>query len=552
MLDAQRTLITPLRAAVRARRSTASCAASTGPRVATEPARRRATNLPVLDQPPPSRYTMTPMRRKLLPSAAIALAMVAGSVAPAAAPASGNTAESNTQAAPAYPLRVSADHRYLVDSNGVPFLIVGDSPQTLTVNASPADAASYMADRKRYGINSLWINLLCNWPKICRENGATFDGINPFLSEDDLSTPNPKYFPRVDEIIRLAAASEMAVFLDPIETSGWLGVLRANGLDKAFAYGRFLGSRYKGFPNIIWMSGNDFQTWRNTNDDALAQAVARGIRSADPMHLQTVELNYLTSGSLDDPSWAPLIDLDAAYTYFPTYAQVLTEYNRPHYKPVFMVEAAYEFEHIPGTDGGATRNLRKQEYWSMLSGAAGQLYGSAVTWRLQAGWQSRLDTPGALQLRYLKDLFLPRKWYELVPDQSHTTLISGYGSMSERTGKFAAYMGSGPRHGFRWFEFIKNHTGWGSVTWNDFAPAAATPDGTLLIAYMPSIRPLVVDMSKLRGPVQARWYDPTAGSYHDAAGSPFAATATQELDPPGKNAEGNGDWILLLESLSDH
>lgn len=449
-------------------------------------------------------------------------------------------------------MRVSPNHRYLVDGNGVPFLIVGDAPQTLTVNASTSDTASYLANRRRYGINSLWINALCNWPERCREDGATFDGITPFLTKGDLSTPNPAYFARVDEIIRLAATSGMVVFLDPIETSGWLGILRANGLSKAFAYGQFLGSRYRDFPNIIWMNGNDFQTWRDTNDDALVQAVARGIRNADPTHLQTVELNYLTSGSLDDPSWAPLIDLDAAYTYFPTYAQVLTEYDRPSFKPVFMVEAAYEFEHIPGTDGGATKNLRKQEYWSMLSGAAGQLYGSAVTWRLEAGWQSRLDTPGAKQLRYMKDLFAPLRWYELVPDQNHTILISGYGSMSERAGDFAAYLGAGPRHGFRWFNLVKNYTGWGSVTYNDYAPAAATQDGSLVIAYIPSIRPLVVDMSKLRGPVRARWYDPTDGNYHDVAGSPFAATEAKEFDPPGKNAEGDGDWILLLESVSVH
>lgn len=81
------------------------------------------------------------------------------------------------------------------------------------------------------------------------------------------------------------------------------------------------------------MHGNDFQSWRDATDDALVQAVARGIRSADPNHIHTAELNFLTSGSLDDPSWAPLIELDAAYTYFPTYAQVLNEYKQPDAKP---------------------------------------------------------------------------------------------------------------------------------------------------------------------------------------------------------------------------
>ena len=73
-------------------------------------------------------------------------------------------------------------------------------------------------------------------------------------------------------------------------------------------------------------------------------AVAQGIRDIDPHDLQTVELNYHTSGSLDDPAWAPLIDLNASYTYDPTYVQVLKDYNRSNFLPTFMVEAGYEDE----------------------------------------------------------------------------------------------------------------------------------------------------------------------------------------------------------------
>ena len=145
-------------------------------------------------------------------------------------------------------------------------------------------------------------------------------------------------------MISIAAAHHIVVLLDPIETSSWLGELRTNGIEKAFAYGQYLGSRYKDFSNIIWMHGNDFQSWHTASDDALVQSVARGIRSTDKSHIHTVELNYLTSSSLDDATWAPLIELNAAYTYFPTYAQILTEYNRPDFKPVFLVEANYEFE----------------------------------------------------------------------------------------------------------------------------------------------------------------------------------------------------------------
>ena len=229
---------------------------------------------------------------------------------------------------PVYPLKASSNNRYLVDQNNVPFLMIGDAPQTLIANLSRSEAAEYISNRSRYGINTLWINLLCNYSDGCNKDATTFDGLAPFSSVGDLSAPNPAYFQRADEMINLAAEHNMLVLLDPIETSSWLGVLRANGMDKAFAFGQWLGNRYKNFPNIVWMHGNDFQSWQTVTDDALVQAVARGIRNSDKNHIHTVELNYLTSGSLDDPSWSPLIELNAAYTYFPTYARVLTEYNR--------------------------------------------------------------------------------------------------------------------------------------------------------------------------------------------------------------------------------
>ena len=229
---------------------------------------------------------------------------------------------------PVYPLKASANGRYLVDLNDVPFLLIGDFPQALIGNLSQMEASFFMENCRRYGINALWINLLCNDGTACNADGTTFDGIAPFTTANDLSTPNPAYFDRADSMINLAAENGMVVLLDPIETIGWLPTLRANGADKAFAFGQFLGERYKNFPNIIWMHGNDFQSWQNAADNALVQAVARGIRSVDSSHIHTVELNYSSSGSLDSQSWAPLIELNAAYTYFPTYAQVLTEYNR--------------------------------------------------------------------------------------------------------------------------------------------------------------------------------------------------------------------------------
>ena len=456
---------------------------------------------------------------------------------------------------PAYPLKASANNRYLVDQNDVPFLMVGDSPQALIGNLSPMEATLFIENRRRYGINALWINLLCNDGTACNADGTTLDGIAPFATANDLSTPNAAYFERVDSVINLAAANGMIVILDPIETIGWLRTLRANGLDKAFAYGQYLGKHYKSFPNIIWMHGNDFQSWQNPTDAALVQAVARGIRSEDPNHIHTVELNYLTSGSLEDQSWAPLIELNAAYTYFPTYAQVLTEFNRSNFKPVFMVEANYEFEHNAHTDGGSTQNLRRQEYWTMLSGATGQLYGSAHTWQLHKGWESNLDTPGVIQLSYVKNLFASKKWYDLIPDQTHSVVTAGYNRLSCLAGMAVAYAGKDPNYAAkgpnlmaRALARLRKHSAVGSITNSTCATTARTSDGSLVMAYLPTVRTITVDMSKLASVAAARWYDPTNGEYANINGSPFANTGSRKFTPPGNNSSGDGDWVLVLET----
>src|SRR5438045_9594154 len=49
---------------------------------------------------------------------------------------------------PVYPLKIGPTGRYLVDRDGRPFLIVGDSPQALVVNLSPAQANPFLADRQ--------------------------------------------------------------------------------------------------------------------------------------------------------------------------------------------------------------------------------------------------------------------------------------------------------------------------------------------------------------------------------------------------------------------
>jgi hypothetical protein len=420
-----------------------------------------------------------------------------------------------------YPLKVAKSRRYLVDQRGTPFMIVGDSPQSMIGNLSLEEAASYIANRKAAGFNALLVDVLCVQYTGCRQDGTTADGIEPFTTPGDLSTPNPAYFERVDAMLRLVARAGMVVFLDPIETGGWLGVMKSNGVDKDFAYGRFLGERYRSFGNIVWSNGNDHQTWRDPSDDAVVLAVARGIRSVDRAHLQTVELDYYVSSSLDDARWRPLIGLDAAYSYRPTYAEVLRAYSRKKFMPVFMVEAGYEFEqNSSDISYGDPDTLRREEYWTALSGAGGQFYGSSYTWSFKDGWQDHLDTPGTAQLAHLVKLFSGLPWFRLVPDRSHRIVTRGYGTFSA----------SGP------------------VDSSDYVTTAATPDGRLALSYLPAGGTITVDLTRFVPPLHARWFDPSNGVYRPVAGAPFAHKRAVDLTAPDKNADGDRDWVLVLST----
>jgi len=434
---------------------------------------------------------------------------------------------------PAYPLKVSANGRYLVDQNNTPFLIVGDSPQGLMSRLSEEQAESYFADRQAHGFNAAgWIDVSCtgrDYP--ANPEGSTYDGIRPFTGfvsggtdskHYDLTKPNEAYFTRLDHIVMLAAKHGILAFLDPVETIGWLPTLRNNGLTTAYAYGQYLGRRYKHFPNVAWLSGNDFNDWKNPNDDALAQAVAKGIKSVDSRHIQTVELNYDTSSSFDDPTWVPIISLNSTYTYSPTYMQMLHSYNQTPVAPTYLVEAHYDLEdvgHPP--DFGTPSVLRREEYWAMLSGGKGQFYGNRYTWTFAPGWESHIDTIGVAQLTIWRTFFSSLPWQDLVPDQAHTVVTAGLGTYGNPQTR---------------------------VSQSDYCTVSSTPDGSYVLAYMPTARTISVNMASLKAPANAKWFDPTNGTYRTIPGGPFANAGTRQFTPPGNNSDGDSDWVLLLDA----
>jgi len=128
-------------------------------------------------------------------------------------------------------------------------------------------------------------------------------------------------------------------------------------------------------------------------------------------------------------------------------------------------------------------------------------------------------------MAHVKSLFELRRWHELVPDQKHQVLTDGYGTFDASTTPGSRY-----------------------VMTSDYVTTAATPDGKLVIAYFPSRRTVTIDMTRLAAPATARWYDPVGGTYTNIPASPLANRGKHTFTPPANNADGDGDWVLILET----
>jgi collagenase-like protein with putative collagen-binding domain len=128
-------------------------------------------------------------------------------------------------------------------------------------------------------------------------------------------------------------------------------------------------------------------------------------------------------------------------------------------------------------------------------------------------------------MAYVKALFEPRAWYELVPDQNHGVVTAGYGTFDAATTKGNRF-----------------------VMTSDYVAAGRTPDGSLVMAYMPTLRTVTVNMTNPSGSATAQWYDPSRGVYTSIEGSPFTNSGMRTFTPHGNNRDGDGDWVLVLET----
>jgi hypothetical protein len=165
--------------------------------------------------------------------------------------------------------------------------------------------------------------------------------------------------------------------------------------------------------------------------------------------------------------------------------------------------------------------VRQGAYWAMLAGAAGHGYGAMDLYYLYKAnegpfprngfqsWRKAMAYEGARQVGLMRRLFEARPWYKLVPDQS--VIASG-------TAEDA-----------------------------DHVQAARAEDGSFLLAYLPTGKPVRIHMEKISGKqVKARWYNPREGTWREIG--EYASTGTREFVAPSRGPQN--DWLLVLDDAA--
>jgi hypothetical protein len=433
-------------------------------------------------------------------------------------------------------LRVSENHRYLIDEKGNPFFWLGDTGWLLFTKLNREDAEKYLADRANKGFNVVQVMVLHSLgvknsygdSALINQNVAT-----PLVTEGNNFADSTQYdyWDHMDFVIDKAAEKGLYVGLVPV----WGSNVKSGHVSRteAATYAAWIANRYKNRSNIIWLNGGDTMGSDSTNTWKI---IGNTIKEIDKTHLITfhpfgrkasslwffnenwLDFNMFQSGhrryDQDDSEWAFGED---------NWKYVEMDYAKTPAKPTLDGEPSYE-----GIPQGLhdtlqpywkDNDVRRYAYWSVFAGAFGFTYGNNAVMQFHVPtdkgsaygakkyWFDAINDPGAGQMQYLKKLMLSRPFLERVPDQS---LIAG-------------------ENGRKYERLI------------------ATRGNNYAMIYTYTGKTIPVQMGKIVGEkVKASWFKPSTGVTTIIA--EFANTGTHEFDPPGEPVNGN-DWVLLLDSM---
>jgi len=430
-------------------------------------------------------------------------------------------------------LQVCDNHRYLVNG-ATPFFWMGDTAWLLFQKLTLEETEIYMRNRKEKGFNIILVDFLHD------SKQSNIYG-KPALVDGDFMRPDMEggYWNHVDQVIRMAEAMGLYMGILPIWGSSIVksGALNMGNVD---SYCNFLMSRYKRYPNIVWIMGGDV---RGDVNEELFNWMGEFFKKNDPDKLvgyhpfgrtsssawfhsrEWLDFNMFQSGHrrYDQASLGAWDDNAVKEEFYgeDNWRYVVRDYGMNHPKPTVDGEPSYEHIlqglHDETQPYWQAADVRRYAYWPVFAGAFGHTYGDNSIMQfyrdtskkgafgVKDTWDNALHHPGSSHMTHLYQLMTS---VDFIHGHAADELLVG--AQGERYDRIVIFAGE------------------------DY-----------LMAYDYSGRPFAVDLGGFTGKtMEMYWFDPATGVYSFV--KEIKDLDTLEAVPPKKDVDT--DYVLVLRS----
>lgn len=350
------------------------------------------------------------------------------------------------------PLGVSRSGRYLTMGDK-PFFWLGDTVWLLAQVPSREEIELYLRTRAEQGFTVIQLSAVMGEERVWGTARRTSRGDGPFFDNDVLKpavTPGSDpadptqydYWDHLDHVLERIHAHGFRAALVTYFV-GW----RGDGYkflkpENARQYGHFLGARYRGKPDILWVLGGD-NTPQTDDQKAVWPLVARGLAeglTGQEDYSQVLMTYHINGGASSAQLWhdSRWLDFNMAQTwdaYEQIYPALRRDSERMPAKPCGLGEGAYEDGPQYPTKPINALVIRQQACWSWFAGGY-HTYGNGNVWHfdtcqpeLTQTWTEALRSPGAASLRHSRNFLAKIGWWNFVPDAT----IFAEGENSGRT-----------------------------------------------------------------------------------------------------------------------
>ncbi|MFW5820764.1 MAG: glycoside hydrolase family 140 protein [Bacteroidota bacterium] len=455
------------------------------------------------------------------------------------------------------PLKVSENGRHLQNMDGTSFFWMGDTGWELFHRLDREEVKLYFADRAEKGFNLIQAVILHELQAFEAPNAygdfpledENIEKINTTPGDNPDNPEEYDYWDHVEYIVAEAEKYDLIMGVLPCWGEYVTPRFRERTIqteEQGYNYGYYVGNRLKKYnDNIVWILGGDRLPDESKNGVNIWRAMAEGItdgvndnRGYDSKadYSSTFMTYHCYASSARWFHEDPWLDMHTWGSYHEkrnnerSYRTAYQDWILPDPKPSLNSEPCYEdlpvnYDWKDVSKGRFDAfDIRQAAYWSVMSGTCGHTYGNHYVWQMykeenphppltlnnRMEWHEALDSPGAFQMQYLKDLILSRFSIHREPNQA-------------------------------------------ILSRNPYDPAGnlvacSSPHTTMI--YNPTGKTVSIEekeLEKLYPSVKAWWYNARNGEAI-LIGTFTAGEDKLDFTPPGEVERGN-DWVLVLDDV---